>query len=110
MVNQIAEKTPALTPGEKKLLAFIPSGSERPRSLNELVSLTGWNSRMVRATINRLVVVHHLPIGAIYKRTNGYFRITSNDERKTAVAPLQSQINELNKRVSVLKRAKLGNE
>ena len=96
---------------EKKILALLPKGIDRPRPLRELVKLTGWNGRKVRATIYRLIVVHHQPIGATYQHPgNGYFIITNDQERQQALAPLTSQIAMMSKRAQVIGNAKLGNE
>ena len=96
---------------EKKILALLPKGIDRPRPLRELVKLTGWNGRKVRATIYRLIVVHHQPIGATYQQPgNGYFIITNDQERQQALAPLTSQIAMMSKRAQVIGNAELGNE
>lgn len=96
---------------EKKILALLPKGIDRPRPLRELVKLTGWNGRKVRATIYRLIVVHHQPIGATYQQPgNGYFIITNDQERQQALAPLTSQIAMMSKRAQVIGNAELGND
>lgn len=96
---------------EKKILSLLPKGIDRPRPLRELVKLTGWNGRKVRATICRLIVVHHQPIGATYQQPgNGYFIITNDQERQQALAPLTSQIAMMSKRAQVIGNAELGNE
>lgn len=93
---------------EQLLLDLLPKGMERPRPLRELVKLTGWNSRKVRGTIYRLIVVHHQPIGASIKHpNNGYFIITNDTERNIALAPLTSQINMMAKRAQVISNATL---
>lgn len=95
---------------EKKLLSLLPKGTSRPRPLRELVKLTGWNSRKVRAIIYRLIVVHHQPIGATnQKPSNGYFIITNDQERQQALAPLTSQIQMMTKRAQVIGNAELDN-
>lgn len=96
---------------EKKILSLLPKGIDRPRPLRELVKLTGWTNRKVRATIYRLIVVHHQPIGATYQQPgNGYFIITNDQERQQALAPLTSQIAMMSKRAQVIGNAELGNE
>ncbi|UXC67333.1 hypothetical protein N4599_09635 [Limosilactobacillus oris] len=96
---------------EKKVLALLPKGIDRPRPLRELVKLTGWTNRKIRATIYRLIVVHHQPIGAVYQRPdNGYFIITNDKERQQALAPLTSQIAMMSRRAQVIGNAELGNE
>lgn len=93
---------------EQQLLDLLPKGIERPRPLKELVKLTGWSNRRVRGIINRLIVIHHQPIGATYKQpNNGYFIITNNEERTTALAPLTSQIMMMTKRAQVISNAEL---
>jgi len=93
---------------EQQLLTLIPKGMDRPRPLKELVTLTGWNSRKVRATIYRLIVVHHQPIGAKYEYpNNGYFQIANNDERMAALAPLTSQIAQITRRAEAISNANL---
>lgn len=96
---------------EKKILSLLPKGIDRPRPLRELVKLTGWNGRKVRATIYRLIVVHHQPIGATYQQPgNGYFIITNDTERQAALAPLTSQIAMMSRRAQVIGNAELENE
>lgn len=96
---------------EQRLLDLLPHGMERPRPLKELVKLTGWNSRKIRAMIYRLIVVHHKSIGAVYQRPgNGYYIITNDKERSAAVAPLTSQILKMTKRVEAISNAELSEE
>lgn len=96
---------------EQRLLDLLPKGIDRPRPLKELIKLTGWNSRKVRGTINRLIVIHHQPIGAKYEHpNNGYFIITNDEERTIALAPLTSQINKMTKRAQVISNAQLESE
>lgn len=96
---------------EQRLLDLLPKGIDRPRPLKELVKLTGWNSRKVRGTINRLILIHHQPIGARYERpNNGYFIITNEKERIIALTPLTSQIREMSKRVQIISEAQLESE
>ena len=96
---------------EQRLLDLLPKGMERPRPLKELIKLTGWSSRRVRGTINRLIVLHHQPIGARYEHpNNGYFIITNDEERSAALAPLTSQIMVMTKRAQVISNADLESE
>lgn len=96
---------------EKQILQLLPQGMERPRPLKELITLTGMSSRAVRATIYRLITIHHQPIGAVYRQPgNGYFIITNEEERKTALAPLTSQIKEMAARAEVISSAALGDD
>lgn len=93
---------------EQKIMDLLPKGMDRPRPLEELVRLTGWSSRKVRAMIYRLIVVHHQPIGATYQQPgNGYFIITNDQERQQALAPLTSQIAMMSKRAQVISNADL---
>lgn len=93
---------------EQRLLDLLPKGIDRPRPLRELTKLTGWSSRKVRATIYRLIVVHHQLIGATYQQPgNGYFIITNDQERQQALAPLTSQIAMMSKRAQVISNADL---
>ena len=96
---------------EQAIYDLLPKGIDRPRPLKELVKLTGWNSRKVRGTINRLIVIHHQPIGAKYEHpNNGYFIITNDKERNIALAPLTSQITVMTKRAQVISNAQLESE
>lgn len=93
---------------EQQLLELLPKGIERPRPLKELVKLTGWNSRKVRGIINRLIIVHHQPIGARYEHpNNGYFIITNDQERRQVLAPLTSQITMMSRRAEIISTAEL---
>lgn len=96
---------------EQQLLDLLPKGIERPRPLKELVKLTGWSNRKIRAMIYRLIVVHHQPIGAVYDHpSNGYFIITNDKERQQALAPLTSQIAMMSKRAQAISNAELESE
>ncbi len=96
---------------EQRIMELLPKGIDRPRPLKELINLTGWPSRKVRATVYRLIVVHHQPIGAVYQRPgNGYFIITNDTERNIALAPLTSQIMEMTKRAQIISNTDLESE
>lgn len=95
---------------EQRIFDLLPKGIDRPKPLKELVKLSGLKSREVRGIIYRLIVLHHVPIGARYKHPNGYYIITNDDERKQALAPLTSQIAMMSKRAQVIGNVELGNE
>ena len=95
---------------EQQLLDLLPKGIERPRPLKELVKLSGLKDREVRGIIYRLIVLHHVPIGAQYNRPNGYFIITNDKERQQALAPLTSQITMMSKRAEIISNADLESE
>lgn len=95
---------------EQAIYDLLPKGIDRPRPLKELVKLSGFKSREVRGIIYRLIVLHHVPIGAQYKRPNGYYVITNNEERQQALAPLTSQIAMMSKRAQVIGNVELENE
>ena len=95
---------------EQQLLDLLPKGIERPRPLKELVKLSGLKDREVRGIIYRLIVLHHVPIGAQYNRPNGYFIITNDKERQQALAPLTSQITMMSKRAEIISSAELESE
>lgn len=95
---------------EQVIYDLLPKGIDRPKPLKELVKLSGLNSREVRGIIYRLIVLHHVPIGARYKHSNGYYIITNDDERKQALAPLTSQIAMMSKRAQVIGNVKLENK
>lgn len=94
---------------EQAIYDLLPKGIDRPKPLKELVKLSGLKSREVRGIIYRLIVLHHVPIGARYKRPNGYYIITNDDERKQALAPLTSQIAMMSKRAQVIGNVELEN-
>ena len=95
---------------EKKILQLLPKGIERPRPLKKLVKLSGLKDREVRGIIYRLIVLHHVPIGAQYNRPNGYYIITNDKERQQALAPLTSQITMMSKRAQAISNAELESE
>ena len=95
---------------EQQLLDLLPKGIERPRPLKELVKLSGLKGREVRGIIYRLIVLHHVPIGAQYNRPNGYYIITNDKERQQALAPLTSQITMMSKRAEIISNAELESE
>ncbi|WP_302500077.1 hypothetical protein [Limosilactobacillus reuteri] len=95
---------------EKKILQLLPKGIAQPKPLKELVKLSGLKEREVRGIIYRLIVLHHVPIGAQYNRPNGYYIITNNDERQQALAPLTSQITMMSKRAEIISSAELESE
>ena len=94
----------------QQLLDLLPKGIERPRPLKELVKLSGLKDREVRGIIYRLIVLHHVPIGAQYNRPNGYYIITNDKERQQALAPLTSQITMMSKRAEIISNAELESE
>ena len=95
---------------EQRIFDLLPKGIDRPKPLKELVKLSGLKSREVRGIIYRLIVLHHVPIGAQYKRPNRYYIITNNEERQQALAPLTSQIAMMSKRAQVIGNVELENE
>ena len=95
---------------EQQLLDLLPKGIECPRPLKELVKLSGLKDREVRGIIYRLIVLHHVPIGAQYNRPNGYYIITNDKERQQALAPLTSQITMMSKRAEIISNAELESE
>ncbi|PWT35174.1 hypothetical protein DKZ22_07395 [Limosilactobacillus reuteri] len=95
---------------EKKILQLLPKGIAQPKPLKELVKLSGLKEREVRGIIYRLIVLHHVPIGAQYNRPNGYYIITNNKERQQALAPLTSQITMMSKRAQAISNADLESE
>lgn len=95
---------------EQQLLDLLPKGIERPRPLKELVKLSGLKDREVWGIIYRLIVLHHVPIGAQYNRPNGYYIITNDKERQQALAPLTSQITMMSKRAEIISNAELESE
>lgn len=95
---------------EKKILQLLPKGIAQPKPLKELVKLSGLKEREVRGIIYRLIVLHHVPIGAQYNRPNGYYIITNNEELQQALAPLTSQIAMMSKRAEALSNAELESE
>lgn len=99
---------PKLSKDERRLLSFIPQGSERPRTLKELTQLTGWSSRRVRDMITRLIIRDGLPIGSTNRKvTHGYFIITNETERMQALNPLVSQVSIMNDRIGTIMGADL---
>ena len=95
---------------EKKILQLLPKGIVQPKPLKELVKLSGLKDREVRGIIYRLIVLHHVPIGAQYNRPNGYYIITNDKERQQALAPLTSQIAMMSKRAQAISNADLESE
>ena len=95
---------------EKKILQLLPKGIVQPKPLKELAKLSGLKDREVRGIIYRLIVLHHVPIGAQYNRPNGYYIITNDKERQQALAPLTSQIAMMSKRAQAISNADLESE
>ena len=95
---------------EKKILQLLPKGIAQPKPLKELVKLSVLKEREVRGIIYRLIVLHHVPIGAQYNRPNGYYIITNDKERQQALAPLTSQIAMMSKRAEALSNTELESE
>ena len=95
---------------EKKILQLLPKGIAQPKPLKELVKFSGLKDREVRGIIYRLIVLHHVPIGAQYNRPNGYYIITNDKERQQALAPLTSQITMMSKRAQAISNADLESE
>ena len=95
---------------EKKILQLLPKGIVQPKPLKDLVKLSGLKDREVRGIIYRLIVLHHVPIGAQYNHPNGYYIITNDKERQQALAPLTSQIAMMSKRAQAISNAELESE
>lgn len=96
-----------LSPVENQILRLIPHGKNKPIPLKDLTYLTGINSRKLRAIITHLITEHHVPIGSQLHKPNGYFIITNERERTSALAPLNSEIARLRKRASILQNANI---
>lgn len=99
-----------LDKNEQLIYDLLPKGIDHPKPLKVLIKLSGLTSREVRGIIYRLIVLHHVPIGAQYKHPNGYYVITNNEERQQALAPLTSQIAMMSKRAQVIGNVELENE
>ena len=87
---------------ELKLIELLPLGNQQPRPAKNLAIMLGIDTRHVRLLVNHLITDHHLPIGASQHAPTGYYWITSEQERLRAMAPLSSQINKMNQRLTAL--------
>ncbi|WP_283574907.1 hypothetical protein [Limosilactobacillus ingluviei] len=87
---------------ELKLIELLPLGNQQPRPAKNLAIMLGVDTRHVRLLVNHLITDHHLPIGASQHAPTGYYWITSEQERLWAMAPLSSQINKMNQRLTAL--------
>lgn len=94
-----------LTPTELKVLAIIPYGAKAPIKAKEIELRTGVEIRTIRKIISHLITEHNIKIGAIRTgKEQGYFIATTKQEIEIAVRPLQAQINNMNKRITALKK------
>lgn len=94
-----------LTTNELKTLAIIPYGAKKPIKAKEIQERTGLSIRTIRDIINNLIIFHGVKIGAIRTgKEQGYFIATTKQEIEIAVRPLQAQINNMNKRITALKK------
>lgn len=87
---------------ELKLIELLPLGNQQPRPAKNLAIMLGIDTRHVRLLVNHLITKHHLPIGASQREPTGYYWITNEQERLRAMAPLSSQINKMNQRLTAL--------
>ena len=99
-----------MTKDERRLIEFLPKGSERPRPLKELSKLLYGdaerkNTRKTRRIINSLVINYEIPVGSKHSRPNGYFLITNEAERQTALKTLDAQSADLINRAAHLQKA-----
>ncbi len=77
-------------------------------SLKTLAADTGLSERVVRDSIKRLVEDYGYPIGSSsYADLGGYFILSSEEERTSAMRTLISRIESLTKRVSSLAKVQL---
>lgn len=87
---------------ELKLIKLLPLGNQQPRPAQNIAIMLGVDTRHVRLLVNHLITKHHLPIGASQHEPTGYYWITNEQERLRAMAPLSSQINKMNQRLTAL--------
>ncbi|UXC64071.1 hypothetical protein N4562_03255 [Ligilactobacillus agilis] len=94
-----------LTDKQKQILALIPRGINAPIKAKEIAAKTGLDVRTIRENISNLIIYQGFKIGAIRTgREQGYFIATTKQEIEIAVRPLQAQINNMNKRITALKK------
>lgn len=86
-----------------RIYTLLPLGSERPISGPELSKLTGISLRRVKQIVNILIMKCDIPIAGDRSNINyGYYIITNEEERVSALRPLVSQQNETSKRINKL--------
>lgn len=92
---------------QQQIYNLLPRGMAHSITAKELSSLTGIEQREVYAILNELLMKYEVPIGAMREGNRGYFIITNEDERKQALAPLQSHTANMELHIKKLKQIKI---
>lgn len=93
-----------LSKNEKEVVSLLHKGAESAIKANDIAKITGIKSRNVRDIIFSLITIEHYPIGSTRAFPNqGYYLITNEQEKNATVSVLESQIKNMEKRVSTLK-------
>lgn len=90
--------------GQAKITPLLGVGRSAALTIKDLCSLTGWDNRTVRLTIQR----ERLAGQAICSdNTNGYYRPADDKERLDCVRSLRHRAGEINRVASALEKARL---
>lgn len=84
-----------------RVMELLPRGSERLITASEISQITGISKRTIYHDIALLIDRYSVPIGGLRSEgQHGYFIITTEEERKQALASLQKHTNEMQKRIN----------
>jgi hypothetical protein len=84
---------------------MLPVGDVHPLSSKKIAKALNISTRDVMDIINKLITVYNRPIGASRRfNSSGYYIISSLEELKSAMYPYQSQVQQMNKRLKILKQ------
>lgn len=94
-----------LPEGHRKVLSLIPYGKGSAKTVKEIISALGGTDQEIRKTVQELVVQYGCPIGTSNERdSQGYYRITNEDERKATIRNLRSRMKHLHRRISAIRK------
>ncbi|MGX6962382.1 hypothetical protein [Vagococcus xieshaowenii] len=91
---------------ETSVLNLIPKGIGSRRTLAYIRDVSGYNIRQIQSAINRLILVHNVPICAT-RTGDGIFIPQTEEEREIGLRSFKSQIKEMIKRAQAVEDANL---
>jgi DNA-binding IscR family transcriptional regulator len=95
---------------ENKILGILENhqGADNAITYKDIATQLGVSRRTVRLIVKKLIESDMVPIGSISDGSGGgYFLISSEEERKRAVAELNARIHSLSMRALALESAPL---
>ena len=91
-----------------KLALMLPKGNQHPMPAKEIANRLGVDRRTAHEYIHNLSVKHGIPVIASREGNNaGYYIPTSDEERRTGLLPLMSQVRSMQARIEAVEEANL---